>query len=260
MTNTANIENFLQVSALSKSFGGHHAVSKVSFNLPQKSIGGLIGPNGAGKTTLFNCLAGFMSPDSGSVKLDGREIAGAPSDKIFAAGMARTFQIPRPFSGMTVLENVMVAPAAQIGEIFWNNWLRPKAVEKQELHTREAARYWLNFVGLSELEQQAASILSGGQRKLLELARVMVTNPKLVLLDEPGAGVNPALLDQIVEKIAAINSEGTTFLIIEHNMDLIASLCSPVMVMAQGEMLTSGEAQTVLSDPRVVEAYLGDAA
>jgi branched-chain amino acid transport system ATP-binding protein len=260
MANSVSSENFLQVSALSKSFGGHQAVSKVSFNLPQKSIGGLIGPNGAGKTTLFNCLAGFMSPDSGSVKLDSCEIAGVPSNKIFAAGMARTFQIPRPFSGMTVIENVMVAPPSQIGEKFWNNWLRPKAVALQEQNTREAARHWLNFVGLSALEQQAASILSGGQRKLLELARVMVTNPKLVLLDEPGAGVNPALLDQIVEKIAALNSQGTTFLIIEHNMDLIASLCSPVMVMAQGELLTTGDAQTVLSDPRVVEAYLGDAA
>jgi branched-chain amino acid transport system ATP-binding protein len=260
MTNTARSNNFLQVNALSKSFGGHQAVNKVSFDLPQKSIGGLIGPNGAGKTTLFNCLAGFLSPDSGSVKLDGREIASAPSNEIFAAGMARTFQIPRPFSGMTVLENVMVAPAGQIGETFWNNWLRPKAVARQEQITRDAARHWLNFVGLSALEQQAASILSGGQRKLLELARVMVTNPKLVLLDEPGAGVNPALLDQIVEKIAALNSQGTTFLIIEHNMDLIARLCHPVMVMAQGELLTSGDAHTVLSDPRVVEAYLGDPA
>jgi branched-chain amino acid transport system ATP-binding protein len=256
----AGSENFLLVSTVSKSFGGHQAVSKVSFNLRRKSIGGLIGANGAGKTTLFNCLAGFMSPDSGSIKLDDCEIAGTPSNKIFAAGLARTFQIPRPFSGMTVLENVMVAPAEQIGEAFWNNWLRPKAVAKQEQSTREVARHWLNFVGLSALEQQAASILSGGQRKLLELARVMVANPKLVLLDEPGAGVNPALLDQIVDKIATLNSQGTTFLIIEHNMDLIASLCSPVMVMAQGELLTSGEAKTVLSDPRVVEAYLGDAA
>jgi branched-chain amino acid transport system ATP-binding protein len=260
MTNTASSENFLQVNDLSKSFGGHQAVNKVSFNLPRKSVGGLIGPNGAGKTTLFNCIAGFMSPNSGSVKLEGLEIAALSPDKIFAAGIARTFQIPRPFSGMTVLENVMVAPAGQIGEKFWTNWLQPRVVAKQEQNTREAARHWLNFVGLSALEHQAASILSGGQRKLLELARVMVTNPKLVLLDEPGAGVNPALLDQIVEKIAALNSQGTTFLIIEHNMDLIASLCSPVMVMAQGELLTSGDAQTVLNDPRVVEAYLGDAA
>jgi branched-chain amino acid transport system ATP-binding protein len=253
-------ENFLQISELSKSFGGHQAVNKVSFSLPQASIGGLIGPNGAGKTTLFNCLAGFMSPNSGSVMLDGNEIAGADSATIFAAGMARTFQIPRPFSGMTVLENVMVAPRSQAGEQFWNNWLRPSVVAKQEAATRQAARHWLNFVGLSSLEDQTASVLSGGQRKLLELARVMVTNPKLVLLDEPGAGVNPALLDQITEKISALNAQGTTFLIIEHNMDLVASLCNPVMVMAQGELLTSGSVSTVLNDPRVIEAYLGDAA
>lgn len=262
MTNAIkkNQQYFLQVSHLSKSFGGHQAVNKVSFNLPRASIGGLIGPNGAGKTTLFNCLAGFMPPDSGSVMLDGIEIAGTDPAKIFAAGMARTFQIPRPFLAMTVLENVMVAPGQQMGEKFWNNWLRPQAVAKEEQATKQAARHWLDFVGLSSLELQPASVLSGGQRKLLELARVMVTDPKLVLLDEPGAGVNPALLDQIIEKIAALNSQGTTFLIIEHNMDLVATLCSPAMVMAQGELLTSGDVATVLNDPRVVEAYLGDAA
>jgi branched-chain amino acid transport system ATP-binding protein len=262
MANTINssTENFLQVKELSKAFGGHQAVSKVSFNLPRASIGGLIGPNGAGKTTLFNCLAGFMPPDSGSILLDSVEIAGADSSSIFSAGLARTFQIPRPFPAMTVLENVMVAPGDQIGEGFWNNWLRPSAVAAQEKMTQDKARYWLYFVGLSSLENQAASVLSGGQRKLLELARVMVADPKLVLLDEPGAGVNPALLDQITEKIAALNSQGTTFLIIEHNMDLIASLCKPVMVMAAGEILTSGEASAVLNDPRVIEAYLGDAA
>ena len=130
----------------------------------------------------------------------------------------------------------------------------------QERRTREAARHWLAFVGLSSLEMQPARVLSGGQRKLLELARVMVAEPKLVLLDEPGAGVNPALLDQIVDKVGELNRQGVTFLIIEHNMDLVMSLCRPVMVMAQGRLLLSGDAATVLRDPRVVEAYLGDAA
>ena len=251
--------DLLRLSGVTKFFGGHRAVHQVSFSLRAGSIGGLIGPNGAGKTTLFNCLAGFMRPTSGQVLLDGAPIAGASAAQVFSAGLARTFQIPRPFPEMTVLENVMLAPTGQLGERFWTNWFRAGAVAAQERQTRQAARHWLDFVGLSALEQQSARVLSGGQRKLLELARVMVAQPKLVLLDEPGAGVNPALLDQIVDKVAALNAQGTTFLIIEHNMDLVASLCQPVMVMAQGELLTSGDAATVLQDPRVVEAYLGDA-
>ena len=254
------VHPLLRVNGLSKHFGGHRAVEQVSFSLVAGSIAGLIGPNGAGKTTLFNCLAGFMQATSGEVWLDGVSMAGEPPARLFAAGLARTFQIPRPFPEMTVLENVMLAPGQQLGERFWANWLRGAAVAAQEQRTREAARHWLNFVGLSELERQPARVLSGGQRKLLELARVMVAEPKLVLLDEPGAGVNPTLLDQIVDKVSALNAQGTTFLIIEHNMDLVASLCRPVMVMAQGELLTSGDASTVLTDPRVVEAYLGDAA
>jgi branched-chain amino acid transport system ATP-binding protein len=161
---------------------------------------------------------------------------------------------------MTVLENVMLAPTGQLGERFWANWLRPAAVAAQERELRQAAMHWLDFVGLAGLAQHSASVLSGGQRKLLELARVMVAQPRLVLLDEPGAGVNPALLDLIVERVAELNRQGTTFLIIEHNMDLVASLCRPVMVMAQGRLLAQGEAAEVLADPRVVEAYLGEAA
>jgi branched-chain amino acid transport system ATP-binding protein len=250
----------LVVEGVSKSFGGHQAVNHVSFALTAGCISGLIGPNGAGKTTLFNCLAGFLKADSGRILLDGRNVCGLPASDVFAAGMARTFQIPRPFPEMSALDNVMVAAAGQAGEQFWNNWLRPKLVGEQERQNREAARYWLDFVGLSAWEQKPAQILSGGQRKLLELARVMVSKPRLVLLDEPGAGVNPVLLDQIVDRISALNAKGTTFLIIEHNMDLVASLCNPVMVMAEGQMLMSGDAANVLSDPRVIEAYLGTTA
>ena len=253
-------DGLLVAAKVSKVFGGQRAVDDVSFALPHGSIGGLIGPNGAGKTTLFNCLAGYMKPTSGQVWLDGQAVAGAPPSRVFAAGLARTFQIPRPFPEMTVLENVMLAPTGQLGERFWANWLRPAAVAQQERSTRDAAMHWLDFVGLSALAPQPARVLSGGQRKLLELARVMVAEPKLVLLDEPGAGVNPALLDQIVDKVAALNRQGTSFLIIEHNMDLVMSLCRPVMVMAQGRLLVSGEPAEVLRDPRVVEAYLGDAA
>lgn len=250
----------LQVQGLSKRFGGNTAVRDVSFALERGCIAGLIGPNGAGKTTLFNCLAGALAPSGGRVALLGRDITGCRPDQVFNAGLARTFQIPRPFPEMTVLDNVMLAPPGQLGERFWANWLRPAQVREQEARTREAARHWLDFVGLSALEHRPARVLSGGQRKLLELARVMVAQPRLVLLDEPGAGVNPALLQLIVERIAELNRQGVSFLVIEHNMDLVARLCHPVMVMAQGELLTQGAADAVLSDPRVVEAYLGEAA
>lgn len=251
--------SLLVVRDVVKAFGGHRAVDGVSFALPRGAIGGLIGPNGAGKTTLFNCLAGHLAPSAGQIELDGRPIAGASPASVFAAGLARTFQIPRPFARMSVLENVMLAPKGQHGERFWANWVRPGAVAAQEREVREAAMHWLEFVGLVPLALQPASVLSGGQRKLLELARVMVAQPQLVLLDEPGAGVNPALLDQIVDRVATLNRQGTTFLVIEHNMDLVASLCRPVMVMAQGRLLAQGEAAQVLADPRVAEAYLGTA-
>ncbi|MBL8334082.1 MAG: ABC transporter ATP-binding protein [Rubrivivax sp.] len=250
----------LQAQGVAKRFGGHAAVRDVSFTLASGCIAGLIGPNGAGKTTLFNCLTGALHPSAGRVSLLGRDITGQRPDQVFRAGLARTFQIPRPFPEMTVLDNVMLAPPGQLGERFWANWLRAAQVRRQEAQTLAAARHWLDFVGLSALEHQPARVLSGGQRKLLELARVMVAQPRLVLLDEPGAGVNPALLQQIVERIAELNRQGVSFLIIEHNMDLVARLCHPVMVMAQGELLTSGAADAVLSDPRVVEAYLGEAA
>jgi branched-chain amino acid transport system ATP-binding protein len=158
---------------------------------------------------------------------------------------------------MTVVDNVMTAARDQTGERLWNVWFRPASVRRREQEVREQARYWLNFVGLADLENQPAQILSGGQRKLLELARAMVSKPEIVFLDEPGAGVNPVLLDRIVEKITELNTSGTTFLIIEHNMDLVASLCQSVMVMAQGQIIASGSAANVLSDPLVIEAYLG---
>ena len=250
----------LEAREVTKVFGGHRAVDGVSFSVERGTVTGLIGPNGAGKTTLFNVLAGAMPLSGGSVALDGRRISGAGPDRIFAAGLARTFQIPRPFPEMSVLENVMLSPRGQQGERFWANWLTPARVEREERAVRERALHWLDFVGLAALAVQPARVLSGGQRKLLELARVMVAEPKIVLLDEPGAGVNPALLDTLVDRIAALHRQGTTFLVIEHNMDLVMTLCCPVMVMAEGRLLVSGEPEAVLRDARVVEAYLGAAA
>ena len=250
----------LKASEVTKAFGGHRAVDGISLAVQRGSITGLIGPNGAGKTTLFNCLAGALKPSSGRVELQGRDITGASPERVFAAGMARTFQIPRPFAAMSVLENVMLSPRSQLGERFWANWLQPRAVAAQEAQTREAALHWLEFVGLTKLTHEPARVLSGGQRKLLELARVMVAQPQLVLLDEPAAGVNPALLALIVDRIEALNAQGVSFLLIEHNMELVQRLCRPVLVMAQGRLLAQGDAKTVLEDPRVVEAYLGTTA
>ena len=252
--------DLLVACGVSKRFGGQPVVDGVSFSIPAGAIMGLIGPNGAGKTTLFNCLAGFHKPDAGKIVMDGRKISGLAPHHIFAAGLARTFQIPRLFPEMTVLENITVAARHQTGERLWNNWIRAKRVREQAKQGYEAALYWLEFVGLAELARKPAQILSGGQRKLLELARVMIAEPKLVLLDEPGAGVNPVLLERIVEKILALNQKGTTFLIVEHNMDLVVSLCRSLMVMVEGRLLLQGDPAAVLQDARVVEAYLGPAA
>ena len=247
----------LTADALTRTFGGNCAVDGVSFTVERGAVAGLVGPNGAGKTTLFNCLSGSLRPTSGRLLFEGRRIDGLRPDRIFGLGLARTFQIPRPFPAMTVLENVMLAPTGQAGERFWRNWLNPGAVAAGERSVRARALHWIDFVGLSALAQEPARVLSGGQRKLLELARVLVAEPRLILLDEPAAGVNPALLEAIVARIEALNRQGVTFLIIEHNMELVMRLCRPVLVMAAGRLLTSGTPEEVRADPRVVEAYLG---
>jgi branched-chain amino acid transport system ATP-binding protein len=250
----------LTASGVVKSFGGLTAVDGVSMELKAGGLTGLIGPNGAGKTTFFNCLAGSLRPDAGEIRFEDRRIDGRSPDAIFRAGLARTFQIPKPFPAMSVLDNVMLAPLGQDGEAFWANWLRPQRVARREAEVRDAARGWIDFVGLTPLIDQPARVLSGGQRKLLELARVMAAEPRLVLLDEPGAGVNPTLLDTIVAKIAELNRRGVGFLIIEHNMEVIGALCETVTVMAEGRVLAAGPPREVVRDPRVIDAYLGAAA
>ena len=250
----------LELIDLSRGFGGALAVDGVSLRVAAGQITGLIGPNGAGKTTLFNVIAGSLAPSAGRVVLEGRDIGGAPAHARLAAGLARTFQIPRPFGAMTVLENVLLAARGQRGEQPFANWFASRAVAREERENAEKAREIIAFLALERLADAPAATLSGGQRKLLELARVLMAEPRIVLLDEPAAGVNPTLLETIIERIAALHARGLTFLIVEHNLDLIARLCSRVHVMAGGRLLVSGTPDQVTRDTRVVEAYLGGVA
>jgi branched-chain amino acid transport system ATP-binding protein len=250
----------LELDGLVRRFGGVAAVDGVSFALSGRPIAGLIGPNGAGKTTLFNLVAGALRPSAGRILLEGRRIDGLTPDRILRLGLGRTFQIARPFPTMSVLENVMLAGQHQSGERIIVNWIARRKIAGEERRLRDRAMGWIAFLGLERHAQAPARILSGGQRKLLELARVLVAEPRLILLDEPGAGVNPALLETIVERLGRLNRDGIAFLIIEHNLDLVMSLCDPVVVMAEGRLLTRGSAAQVRADPRVTAAWLGHAA
>jgi len=244
---------------LVKRFGGVAAVDGVSIDVPRGRIFGLIGPNGAGKTTLFDLLAGEQRPTAGNIVLNGVAIERAPPQARLAHGLGRTFQIPRPFPGMTLVENVMLGAQGQSGERIWPNWLTPGRVRREERICHDRAMELLRFVELDKLALSPARVLSGGQRKLLELARALMAEPSLLLLDEPAAGVNPTLLAVIVDRIVAINRRGVAVLVIEHNMDVIVKLCDHVFVMAAGRLLCEGTAETVTKDPRVIEAYLGGA-
>ncbi len=248
----------LELRQLRKTFGNLRAVDGVDLLIEAGRITGLIGPNGAGKTTLFNLVAGTLAPSAGSIHFMGQRIDGLSPDRIFHRGLARTFQVPRPFPQMTVLENLMLVPGAQLGERFWNNWLRPAQVAHQERRSRERAMSVLGTCALADKASHLAGRLSGGQHKLLELARVLMIEPKLILLDEPAAGVNPALLETLVERIVALHRSGIAFLVIEHNMELVMSLCQPIIVMMQGQVVTQGSADEVRNDQRVLDAYLGE--
>ena len=248
----------LEVRDLVKSFGGLRAIDRCSLAVREGTITGLIGPNGAGKTTLFNVITGFFMPDSGRVLTEGDDITSLPPHAVFHRGICRTFQIPREHGTMTVLENLMLVAADQAGERFWNCWLRPGLVRHQERLIRDRAMEVLDFVDLTRLAHEYAGRLSGGQKKLLELARTLMAEPRLVLLDEPAAGVNRTLMNKLVENIEYLRRErGITFLLIEHDMDLVMELCDPVIVMSEGRHLMEGHPDEVRNDPRVLEAYLG---
>ena len=248
----------LEIQRVEKSFGGLKAVNDCSLKVKKGSITGLIGPNGAGKTTLFNIITGHYKPDSGKILFQGEAIDGMAPHQIFKKKVYRTFQITREFAQMTVLENLMIMPEHQLGERIWNTWFRSSSVRHQEKKLRDNALEVLEFVELIDLKDEYAGSLSGGQKKLLEIARSMMADPTLVLLDEPGAGVNPTLMLKLIANIETLRDEkGVTFFLIEHDMDLVMNLCNPVIVMSEGKKLAEGSAAEIKKDERVLEAYLG---
>ncbi|HZB06877.1 MAG TPA: ABC transporter ATP-binding protein, partial [Thermoleophilaceae bacterium] len=243
-------EPLLEVKGLEKRFGGVHAVDGASFAVPEGSITALIGPNGSGKTTVFNLIGGTMAPDAGEVWFDGRRIDGKPPWQRAHLGIGRTFQITRLFREMTVLENV-VAPLRE----FRIGGLSADAVSGREARRAEEL---LEFVGMRKYRDVRASALSYGQQKLVELAQILMLDPKLIMLDEPAGGINPTLIERIGEMIRELNAGGKTFLIVEHNMPFVLGLCNPVLVLARGETIARGTPDEIQRDPKVLDAYLGE--
>lgn len=248
----------IEVQNVTKRFGNVLAVDNCSLKVEKGSITGLIGPNGAGKTTMFNMVAGAFAPTSGKILLDGEDVTGLPAHELFSRGLLRTFQIAQEFSTMTALENLMMVPSGQSGENLFNAWLRRGKVLGEEAQTRRRAEEVIELLRLSHVKNELAGNLSGGQKKLLELGRVMMTNPRVVLLDEIAAGVNRTLLNDLASVVERLNrEEGLTFFVIEHDMDLIARLCDPVIVMAAGSVMVQGPMSEIRENQEVVEAYFG---
>lgn len=241
-----------------KHFGGLAAVDGVSMEIKQGTITGLIGPNGAGKSTLFNLIAGNLNPESGSIYLDGEDVTGLKPHMLFSKGLLRTFQIAHEFQSLSVLDNLMMVPSLQVGESLLGAWFKREKVVRQEAEMRGKAEEVISFLNMGHLANELAGNLSGGQKKLLELGRTMMVSPKVVILDEVGAGVNRTLLKEIGDAILSMNRErGFTFCMIEHDMDFISRLCDPVVVMAEGKILAQGSAKEIKANEDVIEAYLG---
>ncbi|HEY2543776.1 MAG TPA: ABC transporter ATP-binding protein [Gaiellaceae bacterium] len=248
----------LRCEGITKAFQGVHAVNGATFDVPEGQLTALIGPNGAGKTTVVNILSGAMTCDSGRAFIGETEITNRPSYKIARLGLLRTFQLSRELGELTVLENLLVSPADQAGESLVNVLLRPGLIRRQEREYAERALQLLDVYGLYEQRDSRARELSGGQKKLLEIARAVMASPEILLLDEPMAGVNPALIDLIGEHILDLKRSGVTVLMIEHNLNVVEKICDYVIVLAEGRTLATGRLSDLRENADVVKAYLGE--
>jgi neutral amino acid transport system ATP-binding protein len=254
-------ESILAINGLDKHFGGLRAVAGASFSVRRGSLTALIGPNGAGKTTLFDLVTGFARPDRGTILFDGRAIDGMPPHRICMLGLVRTFQLTRVFAAMTVLDNMMLASKGQPGESLWKLLAQARDGSRSETAVRERALAMLRHFDLESKAGDYAGTLSGGQRKLLELARALMTAPRMVLLDEPMAGVNRVLGRRLLDYVEDLRRrEDVTFLFVEHDMDIVMSRADHVVVMAEGAVIASDRPERVRADPRVIDAYLGGTA
>jgi branched-chain amino acid transport system ATP-binding protein len=250
----------LAIQSLTKAYGGLKVVDDVSFTVHGGAITGVIGPNGAGKSTLFSLVTGFLAGNGGQVQLDGQDITAASPVQRARAGMVRTFQVPREFSHLTVRENLLAAAPGQSGESLLNVFFRPGRVREEERALGEKVDKQMAFLRLDRVASTPSVRLSGGQKKLLELGRALMTGARLILLDEPFAGVNPVLIEELSERIRELNADGVGFLIIEHDLGALTRLASILHVMDRGRLIASGGAEEVLARPDVREAYIGGAA
>ena len=248
----------LRVENVAKHYGGLHAVDGVTLDIRRGSLTGIIGPNGAGKTTLFNLLAGSEPITSGSVRFDGYDVTDLPAYRRARLGLARTFQLTRALARLTVRENLALAPGGQPGERAWAPLLAAPRVDAHEREVQRKVEETMRFFEISHVADEYAGALSGGQKKLLELARALMRDPSCVLLDEPMAGVNPTLARKLMDKVEELRrSRGITFVLVEHDLETVFTRCDPIVVMAQGKLLAQGDAATVRANRQVLEAYLG---
>ena len=252
----AKVDPIIVADNVRRSFGGVHAVDVDHLEVPRGAITALIGPNGAGKTTLFNLLTGFDRPDEGTWSYDGRDLAGVPAYKVARMGLVRTFQLTKALGLLTVLDNMKLGATGQRGESFWGG-LFPPLWRKQDKDIETRAMGILQKFKLDTKSADFAASLSGGQRKLLEMARSLMTDPTLVMLDEPMAGVNPALTQSLLDHILDLKDEGMTVLFVEHDMHMVRHIADWVVVMAEGKIVAEGDPHSVMKDPAVIDAYLG---
>lgn len=250
----------LEIKEMTKAYGGLTVVDRVSITMDDADIIGVIGPNGAGKSTLFSLVTGFLDGDGGDVVFDGRSIGTASAAERARAGVVRTFQVPREFAHMTVRENLMAAAPGQSGENLLNTFFRRALVAQEEGKVAAKVEETIAFLKLGRVADTPAGRLSGGQKKLLELGRALMTGARLIMLDEPFAGVNPVLIEELSEKIRELNARGIGFLIIEHDLGALSKLVSKLYVMDRGKLIASGEPRAVLADAAVREAYIGGSA